>query len=386
MAQPTNEVHMKKAEALHPASSSTRTSFWTTLVLTVIATYLLSRVIQPFAAALFIAAVLAGAVHPLYERLAARMGGRRTIASGVATLTLILVVIIPLAWLTVVLAQEVADGVSYVRRTLRSEGVGGLVADLPAPLRAAAQKVLDRIPHDSQDLTDVAGAQGGRAASAVGGILSATWGVLIQMVMMLIAFFFLLMDGPRLVDWVVEVMPLRKKQTLTLLADFRKVTVAVLVSSIATSAIQAAVAFVGYLLARVPNAIFFAFVTFLVGLVPAVGAGAVTLGAALIVFLSGRPGAALFLAIWGVLFVGLADNIVKPYLIRAGMEMHGAIVFFSLVGGLSYFGPVGLVAGPLIVSFFMAVVHMWKAELDTADDRAAVPLLPANREAPSATT
>ena len=262
---------MKKAEPQHPAASSTKTSFWTTLVLTVIATYLLSRVIRPFAAALFIAAVLAGAVSPLYERLAARMGGRRNLASGVATLTVLLVVILPLAWLAVVLAQEVADGVSYVRRTLRSEGVGGLVADLPAPLRAAAQKVLDRLPQDSQELTQVAGAQGGRAASAVGGFVQATWTVVVQMVMMLIAFFFLLVDGPKLVNWVVEVLPLRRKQTLTLLTDFRKVTVAVLVSSIATSAIQAAVAFVGYLLAKVPNPMFFGFVTFLVGLVPAVG-------------------------------------------------------------------------------------------------------------------
>ncbi len=120
--------------------------------------------------------------------------------------------------------------------------------------------------------------------------MSGTWKAFIQMVMMLIAFFFLLVDGPRLVNWVVEVLPLRRKQTLTLLTDFRKVTVAVLVSSIATSAIQAAVAFVGYLLARVPNPMFFGFVTFLVGLVPAVGAGAVTLGAALIVFLSGPAG------------------------------------------------------------------------------------------------
>ena len=372
---------MMKAEAQNPASNSTRTSFWTTLVLTALATWLLSRVIQPFAAALFIAAVLAGAVSPLYERLAAGMGGRRTLASGVATLVVLLVVILPLAWLAVVLAQEVADGVSYVRRTLRSEGVGGLVADLPAPLRAAAQKILDRIPHDQDDLTQVAGAQGGRAASAVGGFVSATWSVVVQMVMMLIAFFFLLIDGPKLVSWAVEVLPLRRKQTLTLLTDFRKVTVAVLVSSIATSAIQAAVAFVGYLLARVPNAMFFGFVTFLVGLVPAVGAGAVTLGAALIVYLSGRPGAALFLAVWGVLFVGLADNVVKPYLIRGGIELHGAVVFFSLVGGLAYFGPVGLLAGPLIVSFFIAVVHMWKAELDDADDGSATPLLAENREA-----
>jgi predicted PurR-regulated permease PerM len=381
MAQPTSEVHMKKADEAHPASSSTRTSFWTTLVLTVLATYLLSRVIRPFAAALFIAAVLAGAVSPLYERLATRMGGRRNLASGVATLTVLLVVVLPLAWLAVVLAQEVADGANYVRRTLRSEGVGGLVADLPAPLRAAAQKVLDRLPQDQEELTQVAGAQGGRAASAVGGVVSGTWRVLVQMVMMLIAFFFLLVDGPKLVNWVVEVLPLRRKQTLTLLTDFRKVTVAVLVSSIATSAIQAAVAFVGYLLARVPNAIFFGFVTFLVGLVPAVGAGAVTLGAALIVYLSGRPGAALFLAIWGIVFVGLADNVVKPYLIRGGIQLHGAVVFFSLVGGLAYFGPVGLLAGPLIVSFFIAVVHMWKTELDTADDRSAAPLLPSNREA-----
>jgi predicted PurR-regulated permease PerM len=381
MAQPSSEVHMKKAEAQHPTSSSTRTTFWTTLVLTVLATYLLSRVIQPFAAALFIAAVLAGAVSPLYERLAARMGGRRTLASGVATLTVLLVVILPLAWLAVVLAQEIADGADYVRKTLRSEGVGGLVADLPAPLRSAAQKILDRLPQDQAELNQVAGAQGGRAASAVGGFVQATWSVVVQMVMMLIAFFFLLIDGPKLVSWAVEVLPLRRKQTLTLLTDFRKVTVAVLVSSIATSAIQAAVAFVGYLLARVPNPMFFGFVTFLVGLVPAVGAGAVTLGAALIVYLSGRPGAALFLAIWGILFVGLADNVVKPYLIRGGIELHGAVVFFSLVGGLAYFGPVGLLAGPLIVSFFIAVVHMWKAELDDGDDRSSTPLVPHDREA-----
>ncbi len=373
-------MEQQQGQTQHPAASSTKTSFWTTLVLTVIATYLLSRVIKPFAAALFIAAVLAGAVSPLYERLARRLSGRRTLASGIATLTILLVVILPLAWLAVVLAQEVADGASYVRKTLRSEGVGGLVNDLPAPMRSAAQKVLEKLPQDPNELSEVAGSQGSRAASAVGGVVSATWSAIVQMVMMLIAFFFLLVDGPRLVRWFVDVLPLRKQQTLTLLSDFRKVTVAVLVSSIATSAIQAAVAFVGYLLAKVPNPMFFGFVTFLVGLVPAVGAGAVTLGAALIVYLSGRPGAALFLAIWGVVFVGLADNVVKPYLIRGGVELHGAVVFFALIGGLGYFGPVGLLAGPLIVSFFMAVVHMWKAELDTGDERAVeAPLVPHER-------
>ena len=375
---------MKKTAEPHPAASSTRTSFWTTLVLTVLAVFLMTRVIRPFAAALFIAAVLAAALYPVYEKLAARMGGRRTVAAAAATIALVLLVVLPLAWLGVVLAQEISDGVKYVREMLRSQGVEGLINQLPAPLATLATRVLEKLPQGEQELSEVAGAQGGRAASAVGGVLSATWGAIIQMVMMLIAFFFLLVDGPRLVRWFVEVMPLRPQQTVTLLSDFRKVTVAVLVSSIATSAIQAAVAFVGYLLAKVPNPIFFGFLTFLVGLVPAVGAGAVTLFAALIVYLGGHTGAAIFLAAWGILFVGLADNVVKPYLIRGGVELHGAVVFFSLIGGLAHFGPVGLLAGPLIVSFFMAVVHMWKAELDQADNVSSAPLLPTDRE-PNAT-
>ena len=373
----------KKTAEEHPAASSTRTSFWTTLALTVLALYLMTRVIRPFAAAFFIAAVLAAALYPLYQRLTARMGGRRTLASAAATVGILLLVVLPLAWLGVVLAQEIGDGFAYVRKTLQSEGVGGLIADLPGPLQALATRAIAKLPQGQQELSDVAGAQGGRAASAIGGVLSATKDAVIQMVMMLIAFFFLLVDGPRLVEWFVEVMPLRRKQTLGLLTDFRKVTVAVLVSSIATSAIQAFVAMIGYLIARVPNPLFFMFLTFLVGLVPAVGAGAVTLFAALILFLSGHSGWALFLAIWGVLAVGLSDNVVKPYLIRGGIELHGGVIFFALLGGLAAFGPVGLLAGPLIVSFFMAVVHMWKAELDRADDADADPLLPANR-APSA--
>jgi predicted PurR-regulated permease PerM len=51
--------------------------------------------------------------------------------------------------------------------------------------------------------------------------------------------------------------------------------------------------------------------------------------------------------------------VVKPFLIRGGIELHGAVVFFALLGGLAYFGPVGLVAGPLVVSFFLAVIRMW---------------------------
>jgi predicted PurR-regulated permease PerM len=103
----------------------------------------------------------------------------------------------------------------------------------------------------------------------------------------------------------------------------------------------------------------------IVALVPAVGAGAVVLAAAAIMYLGGHPYSALFLVVWGILAVGLIDNVVKPFLIRGGLQLHGAVIFFSLLGGLAYFGPVGLIAGPLVVSFFLAVLHMW--DRDQAD-------------------
>ena len=76
--------------------------------------------------------------------------------------------------------------------------------------------------------------------------------------------------------------------------------------------------------------------------------------------------AALFLALWGLLVVGMVDNVVKPLLVKRGMNMHGGLVFFSLLGGLSAFGTVGLIAGPLVVSFFLALVRIYQRDSSQA--------------------
>ena len=85
---------------------SSKTARWTIIVLTVLALGLMAVIIRPFASALFVAAVLAGALHPWYQRFALRLRGRRQLAAGLVTLAVMLVVVIPVASLTVVLARE----------------------------------------------------------------------------------------------------------------------------------------------------------------------------------------------------------------------------------------------------------------------------------------
>ena len=332
------------------------------IVLVVLSVVLLAMVIYPFASALFVAAVLAGALTPWTERLAKRLGGRRQLTAGVVTLGVLLLLVVPIAAVTLSLGKEVVAGVGYVKETLSSEGVTGLINDLPAPLRSLVEKILEQIPGGEARIQELSDTQGGRAAAAVGGVLGATGRALVQVVMMLIALFFLLIDGGNLVDWVAEVAPLKRGDVRELLEEFRKVSVAVLVSTLATAAIQAVVALVGYLIAGVPHALFFTFVTFVMAFVPAVGAGGAGLAAAALVYFGGHTYRALFLAVWALTAVGLSDNVVKPYLIRGGVSIHGAVVFFALLGGLSAFGPIGLLLGPLIVAFFLSVVRIVRRE------------------------
>jgi predicted PurR-regulated permease PerM len=195
--------------------------------------------------------------------------------------------------------------------------------------------------------------------------LAATGGMLLQTVMMLIALFFLLVDGPDLVDWMEQVSPLRPGQTKEILLEFKKVSASVLVSTIATAGVQALAALIGYLIAGVPHAFFFTTMTFFLAFIPAIGAGGVCLIAALLIFVQGHPGMAIFLVLWGIVVVGLVDNLIKPLLVKRGMHMHGAIVFFALLGGLAAFGTVGLVLGPLIIAAFLALVRIYQRDFPT---------------------
>jgi predicted PurR-regulated permease PerM len=348
-----------------PGAGRERTSRYILVGLVLISLALLALVIYPFASALLFAAVLAGAFHPWMERLATRWGGRRQTAAVVLSAGVTLLLVLPVAALTVSVGRQVVEGVGYVRDTLRTGGLPALVAKVPAPLRPTAEKALDRLLPEGQgeqQIEELAAAQTSRATAAVGGIIKTTSNILLQVALMLVAFFLLLVDGPRLVDWLGEVVPLKPGQTREILKDFRNTSVAVLVSSVATAGVQTAVAVVGYLLFGVPQPVFFAAVTFVVAFIPAVGATSVALVLALLLFMTGHPTQALLLALWGGILVGFSDNIVKPMLMRGRMEVHGGLIFFALLGGMATFGPVGLVAGPLILSFFLAVVRMCRHE------------------------
>lgn len=349
-----------------PHDDKTRRRFL--VVLIAAATVLLAILIRPLASALLMAAVLAGVFYPLHQRFARKLKNSPVLSAGLLVFVVVIVILGPIVGLSAFVVDEASKGGKFVADTVKSGGVSGLIEHLPQSIQEPAQKLVhlleQRVGSDvGKTLSEQVQQQGAGAAAAVGRAVAATWQFVFNATLMLIAFFFLLVQGSELVAWLDKTLPLQEGQTRELLTEFKKVSYAVVVATVVTAAVQAAAALIGFFIAQVPHPIFFAVITFFGAFIPAIGAATFSLLAALILLATGHPYWALFLAIWSVTVVGLIDNVVKPLLAKGSMDMPGAVVFFSLIGGLSAFGPIGLLLGPLTVAFFVALLRIYRRDV-----------------------
>ncbi len=339
--------------------SQTRASWITYVLLLTLSLIGLVSVIYALRTPLFLASVLAGALAGWNERLVGRLHGRRNAAAAFMLTAVVLLLVLPIGGLIAYAVNEAIASLDFVVKVLKEGSPQRLLERLPASMRPLLDRSLRFVP---AGLEQVSQSLAANAAAAVSGALSVTSEVLVDGVMMLIALFVLLVDGGRLVDWIAETTPLHRYQTRELLHEFRVVSQSVLGSTVATAGVQCVAATIGYLIARVPHPFFFGLLTFFTAFIPSVGTSVIALPLTLILFLQGHKWTAVFLLLWAVVVVGTVDNLIKPLLIHGTANLHGAVVFFSLLGGLVVFGPLGLIAGPLVVTFFLSMIRLGRRD------------------------
>lgn len=316
--------------------------------------------VWPIAPELLFGAVLAAAGAPLYERLAQRLRGHREIAAVVFTLLFVLLILVPVVIAVGSAARELVGAAQEVGARLNTSGLEGLLAPLPKTLRAR----LLQVQLDEAALQERIGELSGRAMAVARAALKATTDAAFSLAMVLIALVVFLVDGGRVVRWLDEVVPLGHGQIAELLREFRRMGVAVVVGNFGTSAVQSLVALVGYLIAGAPSPLLLTLATFLLSFVPTVGGAGTGLVVAAGLGLAGAPWRALFLAVWAVAVVGVVDNLVKPLLVKRGVKLHGALVFFAIIAGIVSFGPSGLLLGPMIVTFAVTLVRIYGRDFE----------------------
>lgn len=334
------------------------------LLLLVAVTLAFAWILAPFYGAILWAIVVAVIFAPLNRRLQGRLGGRPNLAAAATVLIVIAMVILPLALIAASLVQE-ASGL-YAKFQSGEYNLGAFTQRVFQALPAWATGLLDRF-----NLTDLGKVRDSLAAGLVKGGQAAapqalsigmnTFDFIIGLGIMLYLLFFLLRDGKALAERIKQVVPLRADQKTALFGRFTVVVRATVKGSILVAIAQGALGGLAFWFLGIHAALLWAVLMAFLALVPAIGAGLVWLPVAIYLLATGSVWQGVSLILYGVLVIGLVDNLLRPFLIGKDTKLPDYIVLISTLGGIQVFGLNGFVIGPLIAAMFMVTWEIFSA-------------------------
>jgi predicted PurR-regulated permease PerM len=188
----------------------------------------------------------------------------------------------------------------------------------------------------------------------------------IGLLVMVVALYYFLADGPAMVKTVMRLSPLDDRYEDQLLQQFDRVSRSVVLAVLVSAAVQGLLTGVGLYLAGFQSFFLLTLLAMLLAMVPFVGAAAVWVPASLWLFFhDGRVLAAVLLALYGALIVSMVDNVIKPLILHGGSNIHPLLALLSVLGGVQALGPIGIFVGPMVVAFLQTLLNMLHGELES---------------------
>ena len=343
-------------------------------------------VLWPVSGAVLWAVFLAIVFAPLHRRLLQRLRGRGNLAALLTLGLIVLMVILPMAWLG---ASVVGEASTMYQKVKAGEIQFGryfqqAIDALPTWLHSLLDRFgLGELVLLQQKAGDLVTRSGQLITTHVLGIGQDTLDFVVAFFVMLYLLFFLLRDGASLSQSVARAIPLHERQTHRLLGQFVTVVRATVKGNIVIALIQGVLGGLAFWVLGLPGPLLWGALMALLSLLPAVGAALVWVPVALYYLFTGSLWAAAGLTAWGVLAIGLVDNVLRPILVGKDTNLPDYLVLVTTIGGIAIFGLNGFVIGPVIAALFLAAWDLFGAERQRAgrDPRAPAPL-PA-RDAPA---
>jgi predicted PurR-regulated permease PerM len=344
--------------------ASRKVGEWILLAALAVVLYFCFRILQPFLLPMFLALILSTLLAPVYQVFEIKLHGHRSLAALLVCLALTVVILVPLVLLSISIANEANDAYQRLRdpQTLKAiedwfYATGGPILNrigawLPASMQIENQQITSRI---GQQAEQIGVAALGVATSFATGIVN----VVVDYFIMSIVLFFLLRDFNYFAASVRLVSPLSDEQEILFVDRFRKVTRAAVVGNLLTALAQGTLSGLLFLILGLPNPILWGALTALLSLVPVVGTALVWIPWTIYLFATGAWVKAIIFLIVEIVGVGGVDNVLRPLLIEGVVKMHTLLVFFSILGGIAYFGILGMFFGPLIFAIALTLLEFY---------------------------
>jgi predicted PurR-regulated permease PerM len=315
------------------------------MLILVLLTVGLAITMAPYVSGLLGAPVLYVIFAPFHRWMSRKINPQ--LAAGIVILTAFLLIVVPGTWLIGLLVGQ-AQGV-----------VSSLVS---SPLLARMNELrigqFELGPQLASIAKELLGWLGGNALGFIGTATRFTLNLLFSF----FGLYYLLLHPEATWRAILPYIPFSPSNVEILRERFRSVTAATVVGTGVTAAVQGSIVGLGFLLTGLNDPLFWGVITMVFAILPVVGAGMIWAPAAVSLVISGRPGAALLLAAIGLIVVANIENLIRPYVFKRYSEIHPMITLVGAVVGVSYFGLIGLLIGPLALSYFFELIRMYREE------------------------
>lgn len=323
---------------------------------TVVAVCLTALFAAPIAKPLAWALIIGIATMPYHERLARKFPAHPDRSAGIMVLAITICFILPFAAMAVMVVQNAADWYREGERLVQAFATTGSSALSRVPFAGKILSLGERFG------IDISGLSAKLAGTASGYLLELTTNtalylgeLLFTLTVTLFMLFFVYRDGERVVAVAVDRFAANREKASYYVTEIRSITTAVTIGTILTCLAQGAIAGLGYFVAGVPAPALCAALTALAAIVPVVGTAIVWVPLVLLVAINGAYLTAGLLALWCLIFVGLADNALRPLAIGAQSHVPVLAVILGAICGVYAFGILGLIAGPVLFAILFMV-------------------------------
>jgi predicted PurR-regulated permease PerM len=365
MAQhrPPDRVNPAEGDDGGPPSSMVLYYF---LALFLLAIFALGRVLWPFLSILVLSLLLTGIFQPVFRFLNRRFS---TSFASLATCTLIvLLIFVPLFFMVTALSKEALGLYQFVKGANWGVKIKDLVQQ--SPIIGQLQEMLagfgvhlapDGFTNTLSQLTGLAGAFLYEQASAwAGNIMSFVF----SFIMMILIIYFLLIDLERFIAYIIRLSPLPDEQERQLVKKFEEIAGAILVGNGICGLLQGVLGGLLFALFGLGSPVLWGGVMGVLAFLPIFGVGLVLIPTACILFLKAKIGLAMFVLIFYAIVSFTVEYLLKPKLVGDKVKMPTLLVLLSILGGLSVFGVLGIIYGPLIVTAFLTLAEIYLQSYD----------------------
>lgn len=336
---------------------------WFFLACFLVSMSLMGWLLSPFFSIIVLGAVVAGACHPIYRWLTAHRRLNPGLASLVTCLLVFFILFIPIVFFVGVLTQEAYELIQLARSPALSSFItahftNSALLERINPMLANVDIVITG-EELNNTISEIGRAVGLFLYDQARSIASNTLSFLVNFFLMLLVIFFLLIDGPRLLQFLMDLSPLPDEQDAKLIGKFKDMAGAILMGNGLCGAIQGLAGGTVFWLFGLQSAFLWGVIMALLAFLPIIGIGAVFVPTVIFLFLKGRVGAGLFFLVFYLSLSGGVEYLLKPRVVGKRVQMHTLVVFLSIVGGLNVFGILGIIYGPLIATAFLTLTDIY---------------------------